>query len=117
MKKLLIGVVAIAVSVLTYAQVDIQWDQNSEADLAGYRLRWSETYGGQPVKVIQVGFSNLVSIPSTNFTFMKTNYFSVTAYNTSGKESLPSTNMVSWIRTNNTPPSMVVNIRIVSATP
>ena len=118
MKKLMSSIGLTAIATLTFAgSANFKWDANTESDLAGYRLRWSNTYGGAPVGVVDVGLTNAVSLSSTNFQFMKTNFFSVTAYNTSGFESQPSTNYVWWVRTNNTPPSMVLNFNLISATP
>lgn len=115
MKKILIGLTSLltAVSVLG---ISFLWDPNTEPDLAGYRLRWQHSPGGPLVKVIDVGMQTNFFLSATNFIFMKTNHFTVTAYNTSGLESEPS-NSIMWIRSNTVPPSAVVGFRIGSITP
>jgi hypothetical protein len=74
----------VAFGALGAEPIRVQWDANSEPDLAGYRLRG----GGAPGAVewvIDVGLTNLVSVTITNRTFL-----TVTAYNTAGLESGPS---------------------------
>jgi len=116
MKKLLIGFA----SLLTAASVlgiTFFWNPNTESDLAGYRLRWAHSTNTPLVGVVDVGMNTNFFLSSTNFVFMKTNYFTVTAYNTSGLESDPSTNLVYWIRSNTVPPATVLGFRIGSVTP
>lgn len=73
--------------------VRLTWDANAETDLAGYRM-----YQGVESGVYDKTFD--ISAPTTTFEatdlLAKTTYFwVVTAYNTSGLESLPS-NEVSY---------------------
>lgn len=67
----------------------LEWDPNSESDLAGYNVYISTTQGiyGSPYSSIQKS-ENSYAVPSQ---FAKgTYFFSVTAYDNSGLESPPS---------------------------
>jgi hypothetical protein len=70
--------------VMESAQVTLEWDPNSEPDLAGYKFYYgtsSENY----TNVIDVG--NQVTYTVTGLKPGETYYFAVTAYNTAGLES------------------------------
>lgn len=117
MKKLLIGLTAI-LTALSVLSVTLKWNPSPESDVIGYRIKWSHSTNGPMVGIVDVvGSQTNISLSSTNFVFMKTNYFTITAYNSSGLESDPSTNLVYWIRSNTVPPAMVAGFRIESATP
>jgi len=73
--------------------ITLAWDPNPEPDLAGYRL-YHGTNSGHYSDVIEVG--NVTNHAVTGLLDNTTNYFVLTAYNTSGLESLPS-NPVSYI--------------------
>lgn len=69
------------------ATVELQWDANSETDLAGYRVKWKNANNTQP-------FPNSADIPKTQTTATLSGlneserwFFAVTAYNTAGQES------------------------------
>lgn len=82
-------VVAIIKCVLEAKAVTIAWNANPEADLAGYRLFWGETNTAATVR--DVGRTNQAQV--TNLVAGRTYYFRLTAYNTAGLESNPSTNL------------------------
>jgi fibronectin type 3 domain-containing protein len=73
---------------MAYAEtISLQWDANTESDLAGYRV-----YQQRPVKYRGFSAYTTVRAPMTKITFtgMSSNhkyYFAVTAFNTSGLES------------------------------
>jgi cell division septation protein DedD len=72
-------------------QVTIKWDQNTEADIAGYHLLYGTVPGS---------FNELLDVPAgtsavvSNLADGGVYYFAVTAYNTAGVESLPSAELV-----------------------
>ena len=66
------------------AQITLEWDPNSEPDLAGYKLYYG-TASGNYTNAIDVG--NQVTYTVTGLNPGVTYYFAVTAYNTSGFES------------------------------
>lgn len=69
---------------VTKAKAIIEWDANTEADLAGYKIYYS-TSPMFPDEPILVGLINSYTIE--NLTRGKTYYFSLTAFDTSGNES------------------------------
>jgi Fibronectin type III domain len=73
--------------------VTLAWDPSGGPALAGYRL-YSGTASGVYTQTIEVG--NTTSALVSNLTAGTTYYFTVTAYDTSGHESLPS-NEVSYM--------------------
>lgn len=115
MKKLLIGFTSLLTAASVFG-ISFLWDFNTEEDLAGYRLRWQHSTNGPLVRVVDVGMKTNFFLSATNFIFMKTNHFTVVAYNTSGLESVPS-NSILWVRSNTVPPSAVIGFRIGSVTP
>jgi hypothetical protein len=65
-------------------QVTLQWDANSEADLAGYKLH----YGLESAKYVStVDVGNLTLYTLSGLMKSKTYYIAATAYNTAGNES------------------------------
>ncbi len=70
----------------TYS-IGLTWNQNSEANLAGYKL-YRGTQPGQPDTVQDVGLSTVVA--SNGLEYGQTYYFTVTAYDDVGLESEPS---------------------------
>jgi hypothetical protein len=115
MKKLLLGLLSIVFATSLAFALTVAWDPNSEPDLAGYKLYWGPRSGYHTNK-IDVGNVTNYTIANTNFIFMKTNYFVVTAYNTSGLESIPS-NEIFWVRTNTVAPTKTENLRVLSIDP
>ncbi|HEX9427987.1 MAG TPA: fibronectin type III domain-containing protein, partial [Candidatus Polarisedimenticolia bacterium] len=65
----------------------LAWDANTEPDLAGYRIRYG-TAPGTRTQMVDVG--NFTSYTVTGLTAGTTYYFAVHAYDLSGNESLPS---------------------------
>src|SRR5688572_32513738 len=82
-------VVGIINCVLEVQAVTLSWNANAEANLAGYRLFWGETNSAAAIR--EVGKTNRTLI--TNLVAGHTYYFRLTAYNTAGLESSPSTNV------------------------
>src|SRR4051812_26322264 len=72
----------LAACVIESKAVTVQWDPNSEPDLAGYKLH----YGQMTLPATIVNTTN-TSVVLTNLTAGKTYYFYATAYNTAALES------------------------------
>ena len=72
---------------LCAANVSIQWDPNSEPNLAGYRVYYGGASGSY-ASTFDAGMATQASIP--NLTVGQTYYFAVTAYDANGLESIPS---------------------------
>src|SRR3984893_90048 len=72
--------------------VTLAWDPILQQDLAGYRVHWGMV-SGDYTQETDVG--NTTTAVVSNLTAGTTHFFAVTAYNTSGLESLPS-NEVSY---------------------
>jgi fibronectin type 3 domain-containing protein len=66
------------------AEVTLEWDPNSEANLSGYRIHYG-TSGGNYTAVKDVGKQTTCTV--TDLTPGVTYYFAATAFNTSGLES------------------------------
>ena len=95
MKKLLLSLIILLVMTgIAWADSDINftWTQNTESDLAGYRIYNSEVSGdytfgeGNEVIMIPVG-SGAVTVEGVTD---GTKYWVITAFDTDGNESLPS---------------------------
>ena len=69
------------------ASVTIAWNRNTEGDIAGYRIRWSTTSHYYD-RTHSVG--NHTSGTLSNLDIGRDYYIAVTAYNSSGLESVPS---------------------------
>ena len=88
MKPLILTLLFLIVSVCAHAaDVKLQWDPNTETDLAGYRL-YQKTDSAEPP------FTKIQDIPkgtqTANVTGLDSSHsysFAVTAYNTAGLES------------------------------
>lgn len=63
----------------------LTWDENTEPDLAGYMVYWGEQPGVY-IRSLDVEMDRVVYL-STIELFGGTNYFAVTAYDSSGNES------------------------------
>ena len=89
MKRILLFVLAVlflATSAFAASDVTFEWNANSEADLAGYRLYQSTqsgTYVGNPVATIAEGTETvtLTDVPDGTW------YWVLTAYDTNDNES------------------------------
>jgi len=82
---------------MSFGEVTVSWNQNGEADLAGYRVY----YGPTPPTLqfsVDVGLTATPIAPKhtlTTFQAYGTLYFAVTAYDTSNNESPFSSPLVS----------------------
>ncbi len=83
--------------------VTLQWDANSEADLAGYKLTYG-TVSGAYTETVDAG--NATTATAANLNAGTTYYFVVTAYNTEGLDSLPSNEVTYTSSTGNTAPAI-----------
>src|SRR5262245_56453111 len=71
----------------TAATLDVSWTSNTEADLAGYRLRLG-TASGVYTQTIEAGLATDVAVDSLDFDV--TYFLAVFAYDRAGNESAPS---------------------------
>lgn len=86
MKKWLTALLVLIPSICLAASVSLQWDPNTEPDLAGYKVYYSEgTLSPAGATIIDVRNQTTATIPNLDLT--KKYSFAVTAYNTSGLES------------------------------
>lgn len=93
--------------------VNLAWDANTEADLAGYKLYQATSTGGTcgTFAVVQASIlkpsvtTAVVNLP------VGTYCFKITAYDTAGNESGFS-NTVTFSSTDTTPPGAPVNLRV-----
>lgn len=69
------------------SSVTLAWDPNPESDIAGYRVHYG-TMSGNYTQMLDVGNNTTATV--SNLSSASTYFFVVTAYNTSGLESLPS---------------------------
>ncbi len=76
-----------AVQSATTNSATLQWAANSESDLAGYKMYQGTTSGSYGLSA-DVG--KVTTYTASNLQTGLTYYFSLTAYDTSGNESLPS---------------------------
>ena len=110
--KLLGGVSALLGVGLSLAQaaqsVTLAWDANSESNIAGYFLRYG-TASGKPSQRINVGKNTRATV--SNLADSTTYYFTVTARNTHGLESPPSSE-ISYL----TPPLGAHRLTVINGT-
>jgi len=86
--------------------VTLQWAANSESDLAGYKV-YQGTTAGVYGQAIEVG--NVTTYTKSNLQAGLTYYFAITAYDLSGNESYPSTEVSKYFEDSSldlTPPSI-----------
>jgi hypothetical protein len=67
--------------------MNLAWDVDTDPSVVGYRLHFG-FINGQPTESLDVGSKTTATVP--NLAPAQTYYFSVTAYNSAGLESLPS---------------------------
>ena len=94
---LVLGMIAFAYG----ATVELTWNANTESDLAGYKL-YSGTAAGQygaPIDMGKVTAYQMTITPSVGATY----YFALTAYDTSGNESVKSSEVSAFIPDANAP--------------
>lgn len=88
---ILIGIIAAkgADAPASFVSYSFTWNNNTETNLAGYRVRWGMTNS-------QTGFVKTVTtnFVTVNFSNSVPHWLHVTAFNTAGFESLPSPNLM-----------------------
>lgn len=84
--------------------VTLGWDPNTEPDISGYRLKFG-TASGSYSQTVNVG--NVTSTTIANLNIGNTYFFTVTAVNTLGVESIPSTE--TSITVVNLPPNVAIS--------
>lgn len=72
-----------------YVSATFTWDQNKETNLAGYRIKWGVTNSG--TGYVKTVTTNIATIEFSN---SLPHWVHVTAFNTKGIESLPSSNLI-----------------------
>ena len=82
------------------AGVNLAWDHNTEADIAGYHVLLGVA-SGQYTQSIDAGPATTATI--SDLSVGRTYFFAVTAYNTSGFESLPSSELSYFVPGGPTP--------------
>ncbi len=92
----------------TLSAQTLTWNANTESNLAGYIVQYG-TQSGNPSTSLDVG--RVTSRALTGLTAGSTYYFRVLAYNTSGQQSTPSTEVSYAV------PSVPVNPTVTSVTP
>lgn len=86
------------------ATLRLSWSSDSEADLSGYRLRYGTAAGAVDA---QVDAGGATSVNVAGLFPGVTYYFSVVAYDASGNESAPSTEVQARLATNLSAPPMI----------
>jgi hypothetical protein len=78
---------------LAHADVVLQWDPNSETDLAGYKVYYGTSSGiyGTPITIGTQASYTFTQLASGTY------YFAVTAYNASGLESAFSNEVIATV--------------------
>ena len=105
---ILIGLLFFATSAQA-ATILVEWDPNTEEDLAGYRVHYGWT-AGEYIQVIEAGIETTCQFeaaPATGGTI----HIAVTAYDTSGNESGYSDEASVFVP-DNAPPGKVVKVRV-----
>jgi len=106
MKKFLLVLALLAVSALPAGATTLQWDANTEPDLAGYKLHYGRTAGTYEFTIDVGNVLTYIINPPTDGTW----YFAATAYDATGNESGYS-NEVS-AATTTFPPAAPRNLRV-----
>lgn len=97
LKATLIPIILLLLATSAQAStIELSWAANTESDLAGYKVYQGTASGsyGAPVDVGNVTSHTVSLTPSVGTTY----YFSVTAYDTSGNESLKSDEVSIFIK-------------------
>ena len=102
-RALSFAVVAVLACSATLSAQTLTWNANTESNLAGYIVQYG-TQSGNPSTSINVG--NVTSRTVTGLTAGATYYFRVVAYNTSGQQSTPSTQVTYTVPGGSTAPTI-----------
>lgn len=94
------------------AVLSLNWNSNTESDLAGYRVYYGNTSG---IYTSSEDAGNVTSYEISNVTNGKTYYISLRAYDTSGNESASSQEVYAYIPVSNTTPSIQLQNPITGA--
>ena len=93
--------------------VHLSWDENTEEDLAGYRLYYGEE-SGEYEKVVEVGNQTTLTLrgldPETDY------YFVVTAYDVNQQESRPSNEVFSKGKKGDKTPPVISDVHVEEIT-
>lgn len=112
MKKTILNTVVTALFALSTYSVTFEWDHSPDPTVTGYRLYWGTN---SSVYVFSKGVSkatNAITITNSSFIPDIPYFFTVTATNVVGIESLPS-NVVCWTNIVQRP-TQVSNFRLVN---
>jgi fibronectin type 3 domain-containing protein len=111
---IILSLIFINVATVLSADVDLTWDQNTESDLAGYRIYHGTSSGNYD---INIDIGNPTTYTVSGLIEGETYYLALTAYDTSNNESGYS-NEVSYDVpiTDSTPPGDPMNMQIVTET-
>lgn len=115
MRKLILILVLILFPVLCFAASDVtlEWDLNTEQDMAGYRVYQSASPGIVPAPGLKVGE---IPHPTNTYTFIVqdgTWYWVVTAYDTENNESGPSNEVTATLDTEAPTPPQNFFIKLI----
>jgi len=113
LRALSIAFLTILAGSTSVAAQTVMWDANAEPDLAGYIVQYG-TQSGNPTSSVDVG--NVTSRAFTGLTAGTTYYFRVVAYNASGQQSTPSTQVSYTVPTTPPPPPPPPTITTLSPT-
>lgn len=123
MKKLFLAAIMCLVPVLSYgATADITWDDNTESDLAGYKVyRGNGACTVGPLQPLMVNGAHVTVLAPTNAytdntvpVFDGTLCYEITAYDTAGNESVRSNRATKAV--NLIPPVAPVGVTIGAVT-
>ena len=111
MKRLILFFLMTLIPVVVFAEsITLQWEPNTETDLAGYKIHYGETSGGPYPFVADVGKPDPTRYTVTELIVGKTYYFVATAYDLDGNES-DSSNEVSHTIEDLIPPNAPIGLR------
>ena len=86
-------VAAFSCSVVQLLAVTLEWNPNTEADLAGYKLHWGPVSGAPSMHRTLATFTT-ATVDDAELPIGEPIYFTVTAFDLAGLESLPSNEVV-----------------------
>ncbi len=99
MKKIgyIIGLLILLSITIDAASLKFEWRANPEPDIAGYVMYYGIAPG---VYTNSLNVNNVTNYVISGLAYEKTYYFALTAYNTVGLESIPSTELAVIVSTN-----------------